>query len=367
MPALQKRKPEPLIDLGGTGPTFNWIAAGKRVWDEIDVPYFRLFDSESIALARSPDYVRKNKSRLIVRPDGALAMYRWVITPQGIGLGITACSSCHTRDLDNGTAIAGAGLAQRITDALLDRMVDQLLRTSYSGDRPEMALYRQFGVPWNRDDIHEKLKSMPGAEIARLFDAQIPGVSDRVNGSPYYITKIPDLIGIRDRKYIDHTATHQHPGGSGSDGYAALVDYSDSMDFGSHRMLSEAQRTIPVRWPDKVLYALAQYIYSLQPPPNPNRRDELAAEGEKVFKRVGCAGCHTRPLYTNNKLTVALGFKPADDHPLRADIIPVSVGTDTNLALRTRKGTGLYEVPSLKGVWYRGLYGHDGAVANLEG
>jgi hypothetical protein len=217
MPALQKRKPEPLIDLGGTGPTFNWIAVGKRVWDEIDVPYFRLFDSESIALARSPDYVRKNKSRLIVRPDGALAMYRWVITPQGIGLGITACSSCHTRDLDNGTAIAGAGLAQRITDALLDRMVDQLLRTSYSGDRPQMALYRQFGVPWNRDDIHEKLKSMPGAEIARLFDAQIPGVSDRVNGSPYYITKIPDLIGIRDRKYIDHTATHQHPGGSGSD------------------------------------------------------------------------------------------------------------------------------------------------------
>jgi hypothetical protein len=192
-------------------------------------------------------------------------------------------------------------------------------------------------------------------------------VSDRPNGSPYYITKIPDLIGIRDRKYIDHTATHQHRGVADLMRYAALVEYSDSMDFGSHRMLSDAQRTIHVRWPDEVLYALAQYIYSLQPPPNANRRDELAAEGEKVFKRVGCAGCHTPPLYTNNKLTVALGFKPADDHPLRADIIPVSVRTDTNLALRTRKGTRLYKVPSLKGVWYRGLYGHDGAVASLEG
>jgi hypothetical protein len=44
----------------------------------------------------------------------------------------------------------------------------------------------------------------------------------------------------------------------------------------------------------------------------------------------------------------------------------VSVGTDPSLALKTRKGTGLYKVPSLKGVWYRGLYGHDGSVASLE-
>jgi hypothetical protein len=34
--------------------------------------------------------------------------------------------------------------------------------------------------------------------------------------------------------------------------------------------------------------------------------------------------------------------------------------------LKTRKGTGFYKIPSLKGVWYRGLYGHEGAVASLE-
>jgi cytochrome c peroxidase len=71
-------------------------------------------------------------------------------------------------------------------------------------------------------------------------------------------------------------------------------------------------------------------------------------------------------LYTNNKLTIAQGFKLPDNHPLRADIMPIPVGTDPSLALKTRKGTGLYKVPSLKGVWYRGLYGHDGAVASLE-
>jgi hypothetical protein len=36
------------------------------------------------------------------------------------------------------------------------------------------------------------------------------------------------------------------------------------------------------------------------------------------------------------------------------------------LALKTRKGTGLYKIPSLRGVWYRGLFGHDGSSRSLE-
>ena len=57
---------------------------------------------------------------------------------------------------------------------------------------------------------------------------------------------------------------------------------------------------------------------------------------------------------------------PPKDHPFREDILPISVGTHPGLALKTRKGTGLYQVPSLRGVWYRGLYLHDGSVASLE-
>jgi hypothetical protein len=48
------------------------------------------------------------------------------------------------------------------------------------------------------------------------------------------------------------------------------------------------------------------------------------------------------------------------------DVLPVTVGTGPGLALDTRKGTGYYKVPSLKGVWYRGHYLHDGSVASLE-
>jgi hypothetical protein len=50
---------------------------------------------------------------------------------------------------------------------------------------------------------------------------------------------------------------------------------------------------------------------------------------------------------------------------IHTDLIGFSVGTDPGTALRTRKGTGFCKVPSLKGVWYRGRYGHDGSVTSL--
>ena len=42
------------------------------------------------------------------------------------------------------------------------------------------------------------------------------------------------------------------------------------------------------------------------------------------------------------------------------------MGTDPDLAMRTRKGTGHYKVPSLKGAWYRAPFQHAGAVQTLE-
>jgi hypothetical protein len=52
-------------------------------------------------------------------------------------------------------------------------------------------------------------------------------------------------------------------------------------------------------------------------------------------------------------------------HRQRFAITDRSVGTDPELALRTRKGTGYYKVPSLKGAWYRGPFQHAGAVKTL--
>ena len=104
-----------------------------------------------------------------------------------------------------------------------------------------------------------------------------------------------------------------------------------------------------MRPPDEAMYAMALYIESLEPAPSPHPLDQLALRGRGVFESEDCAECHPPPLYTTNEL-----MKPS------------RVGTDPGLALRTRKGTGYYKVPSLRGLWYRGLFEHSGSVGSLE-
>jgi hypothetical protein len=115
-----------------------------------------------------------------------------------------------------------------------------------------------------------------------------------------------------------------------------------------------------------VLYALALYLYALQPPANPNHADSQSRAGGAVFEREGCGACHTAPLYTNNKLTPADGFEVPASGATVADVMPVHVCTDPELAMRSRRGTGYYKVPSLKGVWYRGPFGQGGTSPTLE-
>jgi len=78
---------------------------------------------------------------------------------------------------------------------------------------------------------------------------------------------------------------------------------------------------------------------------------------------------HTPPLYTNNRLVPVDGFSRLD-HPLSppaADVMTGSrVGLDPGLALRTRKGTGYYKVPSLRGLWYPDTLEHSGSMQSLE-
>ena len=51
---------------------------------------------------------------------------------------------------------------------------------------------------------------------------------------------------------------------------------------------------------------------------------------------------------------------------LKTVIMLMSIGADPRSALQTRRSTGYYKVPSLKGVWYRGPFEHNGSVATLE-
>jgi hypothetical protein len=209
--------------------------------------------------------------------------------------------------------------------------------------------------------------------IGRLRD----GVIARANGSPFFQTRVADLHTLRYQRYLDATATHRLRGPEDIARYAALVGGSDALplmsasdplDFGPHRMLTDAQRQVRWRHADEVSYAIGKYLLSLEPRKNPSPAPQAIVErGETIFTRERCDRCHTPPAFTNGKLAPVDGFEVPPNHPNAADIqAEPLVGTDPGLALRTRKGTGFYKIPSLRGVWYRPGLLHDASVSSLE-
>jgi hypothetical protein len=230
-------------------------------------------------------------------------------------------------------------------------------------------LYMEYGVPWRDDDLHARFRTMTpeqSLEFVRLEDGAPAGMTfNRFGGSPFFTTRMADLRGIRHRRFLDATATHRHRGPEDVARYAILVEFAEAGDFGPHHMIPSPVRALErVRPSDAAVWALALYLESLDVPPSPNVVDDQVRRGERVFASEGCAKCHAGPHHTNNELVAVPGFAPAT-----RDVLPVmdrTVDTDAGLALRTRKGTGYYRVPSLRGLWYRDLLEHDGSVRTLE-
>ena len=357
--------PKPLVEPGKLRTERDWIEAGRRVFEELDFVASRRYDTALIGKLRSRAYVAAR--RIEPLPDGTLPSIRWVVTQKGVGITLRECAGCHLR-WTPGPAPGGKpyhGAPDNMPFPNFDFSFVDLGAGAYlpQGDDAAAIRWRSHFVPWIPNDIHARIKTMTNQEWGAWDDASNGmGMAARWDGSIFYPTKIPDLIGIKDRKFFDHTATHRHRGIEDLMRYAAQVMSADSPHFGPYDIVPRTGRRVPYRLSDEALYALALYIYSLEPPPNPNRFDTAAAAGQKIFT-ANCAGCHTPPLYTNNKLTLARGFLPSGSSP---DVMPVSVGTDPAGAMLTRKGTGYYKVPSLKGVWYRGRLLHDGSLASLE-
>lgn len=367
---LQKQKPQPLLDLAKPRTQEEWIRDGETVFLNLDDPSTRITDPAAIEAARDP----ARYDGVWTNPDGSLLFRRWVVTDHGIQLGIASCASCHTRLRADGTVFRGAPSGGNLPPGFRTGGPALPPRPGplpqFAGDSRALQFWRLFTVPWLPDERIEKIRNMTEAEVAALARQIRPNpnnVYSRTHGSPYYVTKIPDLNNIRYSRYMDATGTHILRGPEDIGRYAAFVTYADPMQFGEYEILKPEQRRVLVRYPDELLYALAQYLMSLEPPPNPDVAPAaLVARGREVFARETCVQCHVPPNYTSGKLTLAEGFTPSENHPNKADIVNMSVGTNPGLAMKTRKGTGFYKIPSLRGVWYRPVLLHDGSVASLE-
>ena len=365
---LQKMKPEPLVDISRIRTNQDWIAAGELALREMDSFWSRTADPADIAIARDPAAF---EGRLKL-PDGSVFGPRWVVTPTGVMLSWAACSNCHRQDHADGSITAGGPRGPRspgvppINPAIPGAQGSPpVLQRFFVGDSLSMIRWRMFSVPWAPDDRIESVRDVP--LDPGTLNAGDPGIFNRPHGSPFYATKIVDLQNLRYSRYLDATATHRLRGPEDVARYAAFISGADPMDFGPHRLLTDEQRRMRFRYADEVLYAIGLYLISLEPPKNPNTASRATLDrGEQIFRSEGCVNCHTPPDYTNGKLTLADGFELPPNHPNRNDVVQISVGTDSGLALKTRKGTGFYKVPSLRGVWYRPRLLHDGSIATLE-
>jgi hypothetical protein len=377
---LQNQKPEPLVDTSKIKTKDDWIAAGQRAFGELDSVLKRTNDPELIARLRDPEVFKG----VLKQPNGTVKDFRWVVTEQGVMLSSAECMSCHAQVQKNesslsvrastpGSGTAPAARRRQPSPDVGRRFVSIEFSRRFLNEPMPIGLWRMFTVPWAPDERVERIRTMRIEELSSLQGTVAPlafaggGVVPRTNGSPFFGTKIPDLRTLRYSRYIDATGTHRLRGAEDVARYAALVTGADPLDFGPHRILTDAQRRVPVRYADEVLYAIGEYLMSLEPLKNPNPAPRAMLEaGEQIFRREGCTTCHAPPAYTNGKLTLAKGYDLPADHPNRDDVLRVSVGTDPGLALKTRKGTGFYKVPSLRGVWYRPLLLHDGSIASLE-
>jgi hypothetical protein len=241
---LRNAKPEPLITPGARTMA-DWVAAGKRVFRELDIPYMRSYDPKFVETLRDADKYKALGGH--PQKDGTVYALRWVPTSKGLALSLQDCGSCHSRVMPDGSTQDGArhldpgdGISGLFTSHTAPGFLD-----FYSpSETPAMVAWRFWAAPWVTNDINERFKS-PGID-PRDFGF-VTGIVPRFNSSPFFPTKIPDLIGIKGRKYIDHTATHRLRNVDDLMRYAALVSCCDSADFGSYHMLSEKGRRIVYR------------------------------------------------------------------------------------------------------------------------
>lgn len=364
---LATLEPEIAFDESALTTQRDWVAAGARVF-RAPISY----DGPTLRPQDVLDPAWYDTNGIAVTPEGIFPYARWVVRERGkLEVGNLGCAMCHTRMLPDRSVVEGAQ-----GNLPLDGIVAERIRR----EGLPVPLVRRFthsleDAHWARDP--RAIDALSLEELAAIRAAIPAGVIVRQGTAFDAPAKIPDLIGIRDRKYLDATGLVVHRDIGDIMRYAAANQTMDMLarfgdyipDTGTNELPPPGQGFFPGtndRYSDAQLYSLALFLYELKPPKNPNPLDELAREGEQVFEAAGCPQCHTPPLYTNNRLVPAAGFDPPAAHYDRYDISELRVGTDPTLAMTTRRGTGYYKVPSLKGVWYRGPFEHSGSVATLE-
>ena len=361
---LQQREPEVAFDQAKLQTRQDWIAAGDRIF-HAPISFGPVFFGEREL--RDPKFFEE--TGMPVASDGTIPFASWVIREKGkVEPGSMGCNTCHTRVLDNGLVVPGAP-----SNNPADRQGARMLAQAAKFMGPEKILDQirtfalQFEVPGLNNDLNRRARTMSLDDLIAAGQAIPAGVTARAFTSMLVPPQISDLIGVEERRFLDHTGLVRQSSMADLMRYSTLVqDLMGYARYGDAEPMRQPAQGKGARYSDAQLYALALYLYSLQPPPNPHPFNESAKRGQQVFEKQRCGACHTAPFYTNNRLIAVEGFEPSKADRKRLNVMSRRVGTDPRYALQSKKGTGYYKVPPLKGVWYRGPLEHNGSVATLE-
>lgn len=333
IPFLSAQNPEIVFKPEALKSAFDWLQAGEAVFSSAGDT--SLLTPEDL---RNPEVWKRLNFR--IDEEGALAGWRYVIRKRAkIELAPTLCGSCHEGVVD-GITVPGAANLWR-SGAMHSYELRRRLNAARDRDAAERRELDQqfalFSAPWLSPDPAEALRKLDAGQLWQIYDTMPAGTAAMPGTSPVFPPRMPDLIGVKDRKRLGATGAFRHE------------DIADLMRFAMMESgFGESEAPPPAeRLSDAQAYALALYLYSLAPPKNPNRPGKLSKRGQAIFEREKCGTCHPGPQYTTGKLL------PPD-------------GSDPRLTTETRRATGGYLVPSLRNLWYRAPLEHGGGLAAIE-
>jgi len=231
---LKQREPEIVWDDAAHKPSLRnesvWIAAGQAIFEA------PIYDTTHrvVALAdvRNPEWYRTTGAP--VARDGTLPYVRYVVRQKGtVDLGNFACGFCHTRVMPDGSVIKGAQGNFPFEKSKAWSFRPSSATTPGQLSAKESALRRLdgalFAVPWISRDPLSELKALSFGQLVTAHAAIPAEVVGRHRLNLSLPVPVPDLIGVKDRHFLDRTGLQKQRSIADLMRYAALNQGADDL------------------------------------------------------------------------------------------------------------------------------------------
>ena len=225
---LAQQEPEIVFDERTLRTEQAWTDAGRVVFS---APIE--FESSGQLYSGVRDMHWYERNHVPVARDGVLPFMQYIVRQKGkVELGVLSCAMCHTRVLPDGTTITGAqGNFPDDHAFVYETRIEAEQARDSNAPLAELRRFvrRNYAAPWLALDQNAAAERMTLDEIASVFEAIVPGVCARQGSSPFFPPRIPDLIGVKDRRYLDASGLVRHRSIGDLMRYAALNQGADAL------------------------------------------------------------------------------------------------------------------------------------------